>query len=120
MDHRVAAFERGTQRLRLAQVADVRLAPNAFQVHQVACLPHQQPQLGAARYQRSRNVVADKSRCACHKNFHEVFSSSILNRGLLLWAGTSCTKPTQPIEAIWANASSSPQTSAGRSRFLRK
>jgi hypothetical protein len=66
------------------------------------------------------HMMAYESGGACYKNFHQMFSGSILNRGFLLDVRPYFTNAALPIEAIWANDSFSRRTSAGRSHFQRK
>jgi hypothetical protein len=68
--HRVATLKPRAQGFRGEQIADMRLAANAFQIFQIACLADQETKVSALVRQRERNMVSNKSGSACKENLH--------------------------------------------------
>jgi hypothetical protein len=62
--------ERWPERFGIGQVADVRVACNAFEVGQIAGFADQKAKLRTFGSQRARHVMADKSCCAGEEDFH--------------------------------------------------
>jgi len=90
----------------LEQIADNSLAANAFEVVEVAGFADEEAEVGAVSGQCFRYVVANESGGACDKNFHRVFSGSIVKPQASGKRDGLIRATALPMEAIWANNSS--------------
>ena len=70
MHHRIAPGQRRAKRFGVGEIADVRFARDPLQIGEVAGLANEQAKLRPLGSELLRHVVADKSGCACEKDFH--------------------------------------------------
>jgi hypothetical protein len=70
VNHGVATGKTGAKRFRLAQVAYMRFACNAFKVGKIAGSADQHPQICALGSECASHMMAHKPGRACKENFH--------------------------------------------------
>ncbi len=71
MHHGIASRHPCPQRLRLRQVAQMRLAPNSFQIFELARPAHQHAQGRSLRRKCASHMMTDEARGACKEDFHK-------------------------------------------------
>jgi hypothetical protein len=79
MNYGIAAGESGANRLRLAQVAQVHVSADAFEVGEIAGFADKQAEFGALSRKSTGHMMADKTGGACKEDFHrEMLSQSFI------------------------------------------
>ena len=70
VEHRVATLQSRSDRIRLREIARMRLTRDSFKIGKLACLADEKPQVRALSGKFASNMMAYKAGRACYKHFH--------------------------------------------------